>query len=718
MYMKRTVGWLSFCVSMVWSTSVANGKPVDWSASERISDGMELVRLSYDSPRLMKAHAVRVDLSDKSLFFTANGRDKRWGRPMPYYTNLTIRTRRVTVEEFMMNARAPKALGGGGLDMLLAFNTALWTPCPEPIPTPYAQTHGLNISDGVVVSSVHTNFVKGLFVLWKNGGVDILPTPLDPARIPDAWIAHSGWDVVLRDGKPLFRPSSGDVHPRTALGLSKDRRWLYVLAVEGRHKGVSIGAGYSDLADIMLLLGASDAVNMDGGGSTALVRWDETAQRQVTCLTQDVPPRRDALCIGICRRHTVGDAPPQLDADRLYEAAIDADIGRSASLFHHYEFNDVADTPPPHGYRPFYISHFGRHGSRFQRSENELNACVVMNEAEKAGVLTDPGKVLQKRLRPLYDAHQGMYESLSILGAEEHRRLAQRMHDRFPDVFLGGGRVRCQSSTFHRCLSSMANFTCSLKGVEPKLDFAFETGERCMSRISPPLYGSGERGLKVVDEKRKAEVEAALLRRFVEPNRLMSLLFRNGPAAQKLVGDPHVFVQNLFLAASTFQPLERELGGLDIYDFFTREERLALARYLDCRYYVGMGNSEEFGNRNLRSARCLLTDIIERAGEALKDGGVCADLRFGHDSALMPLLCHLRVDGLGRRVPAAEAWKICPHWKYMPMAANLQIVFYRNKTGDCLVKILVNEREVKLAGTLPHIGPYYRWRDLKNYLAQ
>ena len=80
---------------------------VDWSTAERVSDGIELVRLSYDQPRLMKAQAMRVDLSDKTLGFTANGRDERWGKPMPYYTNLTIRTRRVTVEEFMMNARAP-----------------------------------------------------------------------------------------------------------------------------------------------------------------------------------------------------------------------------------------------------------------------------------------------------------------------------------------------------------------------------------------------------------------------------------------------------------------------------------------------------------------------------------------------------------------------------------------------------------------------------------
>ena len=157
---------------------------------------------------------------------------------------------------------------------------------------------------------------------------------------------------------------------------------------------------------------------------------------------------------------------------------------------------------------------------------------------------------------------------------------------------------------------------------------------------------------------------------------------------------------------------------MDIYDFFTREERLALSRFQDCRYYVSMGISEEFGDRNAMTAKYLLSDIIERADEAVKSGGVCADLRFGHDAGLMPLVGFIGLDGLGARVPAAEAWKIWPLWKYVPMAANLQIVFYRNGTGDCIVKMLLNERETVLTGFPAFCGPYYRWRDLRPHLAK
>ena len=100
----RRLSALLFVVSLPWFASAAD--VIDWSAAERVADGIELASLSRSEPRLIKAKAMRVDLSVKSLFFTGNGRDARWGQPMPYYTNLVIRTRRVTAEEFLMNARA------------------------------------------------------------------------------------------------------------------------------------------------------------------------------------------------------------------------------------------------------------------------------------------------------------------------------------------------------------------------------------------------------------------------------------------------------------------------------------------------------------------------------------------------------------------------------------------------------------------------------------
>jgi hypothetical protein len=67
-------------------------------------------------------------------------------------------------------------------------------------------------------------------------------------------------------------------HPRTAAGVTADGRTLILLAIDGRQPGHSVGATLPELADLMLELGAHDAVALDGGGSTSfyLKRADGT----------------------------------------------------------------------------------------------------------------------------------------------------------------------------------------------------------------------------------------------------------------------------------------------------------------------------------------------------------------------------------------------------------------------------------------------------------
>lgn len=60
-------------------------------------------------------------------------------------------------------------------------------------------------------------------------------------------------------------------HPRTAFGLSADRRKAWIVVVDGRQPGYSAGATLPELAAIFRKLGAADAINLDGGGSTTLV---------------------------------------------------------------------------------------------------------------------------------------------------------------------------------------------------------------------------------------------------------------------------------------------------------------------------------------------------------------------------------------------------------------------------------------------------------------
>ena len=67
-------------------------------------------------------------------------------------------------------------------------------------------------------------------------------------------------------------------HPRSALGISRDSATLYVVAVDGRQE-TSVGMTLEELADAMISLGAHEAMNLDGGGSTALVVRDSIVNK-------------------------------------------------------------------------------------------------------------------------------------------------------------------------------------------------------------------------------------------------------------------------------------------------------------------------------------------------------------------------------------------------------------------------------------------------------
>ncbi len=95
-----------------------------------------------------------------------------------------------------------------------------------------------------------------------------------------------------------------------------------------------------------------------------------------------------------------------------------------------------------------------------------------------------------------------------------------------------------------------------------------------------------------------------------------------------------------------------------------------------------------------------------------------ADLRFGHDVRVWPLASYIGIEGVGDRMPSD---KVCDHamlWRTMPMASNIQMVFCRNDEGVVIVKVLFNEREIRLRGLETMGEVYFRWPDLKSRLEQ
>jgi hypothetical protein len=82
-------------------------------------------------------------------------------------------------------------------------------------------------------------------------------------------VAIGGGPALVQDGKPMQWPGFIHFrHPRTALGWNKD--YLFMVEVDGRQSNLSVGMTFPDLANYLIKLGCTQALNFDGGGSATL----------------------------------------------------------------------------------------------------------------------------------------------------------------------------------------------------------------------------------------------------------------------------------------------------------------------------------------------------------------------------------------------------------------------------------------------------------------
>jgi len=143
---------------------------------------------------------------------------------------------------------------------------------------------GLAISQGQVVSPQDSFDYTASFFFASNNAATFIPTNWPARSTAGAYTAVTGLYPVLLNNLNIGSNylGSGDaihqVNPRTAFGLSSDRRYLYILVIDGRQSGYSDGALDWETAAWLKLLGASDGANMDGGGSSCLVISGSTGE--------------------------------------------------------------------------------------------------------------------------------------------------------------------------------------------------------------------------------------------------------------------------------------------------------------------------------------------------------------------------------------------------------------------------------------------------------
>ena len=369
-------------------------------------------------------------------------------------------------------------------------------------------------------------------------------------------------------------------------------------------------------------------------------------------------------------------------------------------------------TRAPKGYKPFYLSHYGRHGSRWLIGDRDYNQPVLMlARADSLGKLTPKGQEVLRDLRLLRDAAKGRDGELTQLGAEQHRQIAERMVRNFPEIFKGKTHVDAKSTVVIRCILSMENALQQLVRMNPNLEITHDASYHDM------YYMNHNDTLLFKQRMPKAAREAFdnFSKRHIHPERLMNELFNDSTYWQKEINFKQLY-STLFKQASNIQSTELR-HKLSLFNLFTDKELYDLWTTNNAWWYINYGPSPLNGGQQPTSQRFLLRKIVSEADSCLMLNHPSVTLRYGHDTMVMPLTCLLDLDGMGVQVADLEqvTMKGWNNYRIFPMACNLQFVYYRKPgSDDILVKILRNENEAKLP-IATDVYPYYHWKDVRAY---
>ena len=398
--------------------------------------------------------------------------------------------------------------------------------------------------------------------------------------------------------------------------------------------------------------------------------------------------------------------PVTLPAHHLKKEEIMQSPEKMGSIYYAYPTPDGIRTPAPEGYSPFYVSHYGRHGSRWMTSdERYLEVIRVFDTFHEKSGLTALGEDVRLRLQKVWENARGRGGDLTSLGERQHKAIARRLYQQYPQIFRDSACISARSSTSVRCIMSMSAFSEQLKELNPSLRITREANRRYMDYIaytSPELEefssdsAAWRTGFRCYEESH------------IRPERLTATLFTN----PQEVKDPRGLMMGLYWIASDMQDVELPLS---FYDLFEKEELFNIWQSINYRMYICNANAPLNGGVAPESAKSLLKNIIESADHAIRKGTPCATLRFGHDTNLIRLLALMQVEGCSNQETDPDRYYLAwQDFRISPMGANLQLIFFKNGQGEVIVKLLHNENEVKLPIDSP-IAPYYQWEAVKAF---
>lgn len=406
---------------------------------------------------------------------------------------------------------------------------------------------------------------------------------------------------------------------------------------------------------------------------------------------------------------------------------------------------NVKYTKAPAGYKPFYISHYGRHGSRYHYSADDYKYIYeTLAKADTAKALSMTGKYVMAASKLLMEKAASRAGDLTALGAKQHEGIARRMVKNFPEVFADrpgekgkkvAAHVDAYASTSGRCILSMSAFLGELRAQKPKVEIHQETGKSLMAFINTFSFDI----TKNYAETPEYKAESDKLWQNISTRNFEQTLFADSAYVAANIDVSNLY-NKMFEISGSIQGMEENDVYTILERLFTKEEKLNRWKAQNAWWYSVLGTCPLTGEDGINTAKPVLKHILDEAEKVISfdEDPAAATLRFGHDTAILPLAGLMQLSIANAQVK--DLSKLHEQWtdfKIIPMAANLQMIFYRGSRGSkpgavstkpILVKFLYNEREV--TAPIPcdetklskkekcPTAPYYRWDDVRDFYNQ
>ena len=385
----------------------------------------------------------------------------------------------------------------------------------------------------------------------------------------------------------------------------------------------------------------------------------------------------------------------------------------AASNYCIYPDSIYPDTPPPAGKRPFYISHYGRHGSRYLNNRKAYDIPYKMLcEADSMDELTPIGQDVLREMKAIINDAEGRWGELTDIGKRQQEGIARRMMERFPEVFEGKAIVDARSTIVNRCILSMERFVQQMEAINAMMQITTNASKQDMWYLNHQDYSLRD---SMMTQQAKTAFDIFSKPRKGNP-RLMDLLFVDSAYVSHEIDEAWL---NYFLLKTALiqqnTPMSHQSNLLELFSY---EDIHQFWQCENAWWYISYGPSLLNGGHQPYTQRYLLRHIIQEADSIMQLNTHGASLRFGHETVVLPLTCLLGINGFDYQTLDLESLESNGWWacQVFPMASNIQFVFYRSspQDKDIVFKVLLNEKEA----TLPlasDIAPYYHWNDFRQF---